>query len=110
MNNVLYSSTNVSSTSPCVQLYNMTTGDFHGNVTNRTRLGMVLTAPLSDFKYQLDPPSNILTTFASVSNSVQTAHFPRAPHSLGTLPTCYMQEIIQYSPLISNLACGGSLH
>lgn len=55
MNKILCFTTNVSPTSPCVGLYNMTMGDFHGNATNGTVLGMGFLAPLIYFKSQLDP-------------------------------------------------------
>jgi hypothetical protein len=56
MEEILCFTTNVSSVGPCIQLYNMTTGDFHGNLTYGT-LGMEIHIPLTDYKSPKDPPS-----------------------------------------------------
>jgi len=54
---ILCFTTNVSSISPCIQLHNMTTGDFHGNLTYGTMWGMELYIPLTDYKSSKDSPS-----------------------------------------------------
>lgn len=42
MEEILCFTTNVSSIGPCIQLQNKTIGDFHGNLTYGTMLGMEL--------------------------------------------------------------------
>jgi hypothetical protein len=43
---ILSINTNVSSVSPCIQLHNITMGDFHGNLIYGTTLGMEFIFPL----------------------------------------------------------------
>ena len=72
MEEILSFTTNVSSVSLCIQLHNMTMGDFHGNLTYGTMLGMDHHDLLTDYESPKDLSSISCPPCLTVQGSLKS--------------------------------------